>query len=228
MTSSRSVTTKLTWLNRVAPLAPADIGLLESKKNILWGSVAPPVAQAEIEPLHHEIGTALDCRHQVNDVHHALGVRARNPFAVGVETVDVAGGVDRIDGGANRAKVPPNPKAHREASVGDEMRAAVGVSAHLPVRRHTLDEAIEVHLAVDAPDDLVNADALDLRSDHGIALRGSDNDIGVVRQTEPKLGTGLLIATQSEVIEEIRGLRDVVNAINHCFDAKYGHKRVSV
>ena len=102
-------------------------------------------------------------------------MRALPPGAVAVDARGLGRRVDlvgRRDDGARAI----DHQALRHAVIGDEMRGAVIVAAHLAVGLQPFDEAVQRVLGVDAPDRLLDAVAVEPRLRQGrIGLLAQDD-----------------------------------------------------
>jgi hypothetical protein len=135
------------------------------------------VAQPEVESFSQKAGAGLVIRDDIDDVHHPFGMRARDPLAMSVHTLDVTGRVDGIHRGLRHPEGRPEPNAHCDAAIGDKPHGAVAIPAHLSVGRDARHYPVEMLLAIDTPDHLMNADAFHLRPRDGIFGDRSDNDV---------------------------------------------------
>ena len=65
------------------------------------------VGQAKIQPLAYEFEAQFRIRHHVHEVHDAFREGSRNPLAMHVQSIGVAGRVHLIHGGARHAMTRP-------------------------------------------------------------------------------------------------------------------------
>ncbi|WP_449472669.1 hypothetical protein [Sphingobium chungangianum] len=105
-----------------------------------------------------------------------LGPGAKPPFAMLVEAPHMPGRVDRVGRRDDRA-LGEQPQAHRHAEVGNEADGAVGVGCYATVAREVFGETVERLLRVDAPDDLMDAVAVDprIRRKRRVSARPDDD-----------------------------------------------------